>query len=104
MPESRAAGGVQERRLRGDLSLFFARVIVRNSGPVRDASHTVDLAAARQNRLAQDCFAAEACQQRRDIPDARLDRRQSYQIALEFINDSKAIAPDGEALSRAQAI
>ena len=63
--------GMQQRRLRGNLSLFFAHVIIGDGGAVRDPSHAVDRAAACQHRFAQDCFSGRGMPDNGKVADIR---------------------------------
>ncbi len=61
----------RQGRLGGDLPLLFADVIVGDRGAVRDASHAVDRAAARQHRLAQDGFSGRCVPDDGKVADVR---------------------------------
>jgi hypothetical protein len=64
-------GGMQKRRLGGNLSLLFAHVIIGDGGAVRDPSHAVDRAAACQHRFAQDCFSGRGMPDDGKVADLR---------------------------------
>src|SRR5439155_13350294 len=66
---------MQQRRLRGNLALPLADVIIRNGGALRDAAHTPYDACAREHRLAQRRLAGRRVTDDGKVPNVRGRRR-----------------------------
>jgi hypothetical protein len=66
---------MQQRRLRGNLVLLFADVIIRNRSGLRDVAHAPDHARARQHRLAQHRLAGRGVAHENKIPKIPCRRR-----------------------------
>ncbi len=63
--------GMQERCLSRDLSLPFAHVVIGDGRALRDTSHPVNPAAARQQRLTQDRFSGRRMPDNGKVADIR---------------------------------